>query len=442
MGTVMEREDRTRDFVSSQTFDIEAARRDFPILEREIRGNRLVYLDSAATTQKPRHVIDAIADYYAQTNANIHRGVHHLSNEATRLYENARAKVRSFINASDTRETIFVRGATEGINLVARTFGKQHVSAGDEIVITAMEHHSNIVPWQVLRDEQGAKLRVAPIDDDGQLMLDEFERLIGPRTKLVAVNHISNALGTINPVKRIVEIAHRHGAAVLVDGAQAAPHMPVDVRELDCDFYVFSGHKLYGPTGIGVVYGKRELLEAMPPYQTGGDMISSVTFECTTYNSLPHKFEAGTPNVAGAVGLGAAIDYLDGLDWQALMKHEDGLLEHATEALCSIEGLRIVGTAAEKAAVVSFVLDGVHAHDIGTILDHEGIAVRTGHHCAQPVMERFGVPATTSQPQESVSKGTQPMLLMASTSRSLSNSFLTMAAMASRSLVTPVEVSL
>lgn len=387
--------ERERETSTPPAFDAQARKRDFPILERAIHGQRLVYLDNAATTQKPRQVIEAITDFYTQANSNVHRGVHHLSNEATRAFEHARAKVRSFVNACDTREVIFVRGATEGINLVAQTFGKQHVGAGDEVVVSAMEHHSNIVPWQVLCEEQGARLRVALMDDDGQLMLDELERMLGPRTRLVAVNHVSNALGTINPVARIVESAHRHGAAVLVDGAQAAPHLPIDVRQLDCDFYVFSGHKLYGPTGIGVVYGKGDLLEAMPPYQTGGDMISSVTFERTTYNTLPYKFEAGTPDVAGAVGLGAAIDYLESLDRRALLAHENDLLRYATEKLSAIEGLRIVGTAANKAAVVSFVLEGIQPHDLGAILDQQGIAVRTGHHCAQPVMDRFGVPATT-----------------------------------------------
>jgi len=387
--------DRRQETRAHAVFDAHAKRQDFPILARTIHGHRLVYLDNAATTQKPRQVIEALAEFYTLFNSNVHRGVHHLSSEATRLYEQARAKVRSFIRAAEPREVIFVRGATEGINLVARTFGKQRVGAGDEVVVSAMEHHSNIVPWQVLCEEQGARLRVAPMDDDGQLLLDELEHLLGPRTKLVAVNHVSNALGTINPVKRIIESARCVDAAVLVDGAQAAPHLPIDVRDLDCDFYVLSGHKMYGPTGIGVVYGKAGLLEAMPPYQTGGDMIASVTFERTTYNSLPYKFEAGTPDIAGAVGLGAAIDYLEGLDRHAVLEHEDDLLRYATEELSAMEGLRIVGTAASKAAVVSFVLEGIHPHDVGTILDHRGIAVRTGHHCAQPVMNRFGVPATT-----------------------------------------------
>jgi cysteine desulfurase/selenocysteine lyase len=376
-------------------FDVDAVRRDFPILASRIHGHPLVYLDNAATTQKPQAVIDAIVDYYTSTNANVHRGVHQLSVHATRMHDNARAKVKSFLNASDVAEIIFVRGATEGINLVANTFGRQHVGPGDEVLITAMEHHSNIVPWQVLCEQQGATLRVAPMDDNGQLQWDNFERLVNARTKLVSVSHVSNALGTVNPIREIVDLSHRYGAAVIVDGAQAAAHTSVDVQQLDCDFYVISGHKLYGPTGIGALYGRRELLEAMPPYQTGGDMISSVTFDRTTYNSLPHKFEAGTPNIAGAIGLGAAIDYLGQLDWPTVCDHEDELLEYATIELSSIDGLRIIGTAEEKKAVLSFVLDGAHPHDLGTILDHEGIAVRTGHHCAQPVMERFGIPATT-----------------------------------------------
>ena len=395
MATVLQQESSGRPLAPNKEFNVESAREDFPILTREVHGHRLVYLDNAATTQKPRAVIEAIVNYYTQTNANIHRGVHELSNQATHQYESARARVRSFLNAAETQEIIFVRGATEGINLVAGTFGRDRIGSGDEVVITAMEHHSNIVPWQVLCQERGATLRVAPIDDDGQLIWDEFVRLIGQRTKLVAIGHVSNALGTVNPVRAMIGIAHCHGAVVLVDGAQAAPHMPIDVRELDSDFYVFSGHKLYGPTGIGVLYGKRELLESMPPYQTGGDMIRSVTFERTTFNSLPNKFEAGTPNIAGAVGLQAAIDYLDGFDCEAMWAHEDGLLRYATDVLSSIDGLRIIGTAPRKAAAISFVLDGVHPHDIGTILDREGIAVRTGHHCAQPVMERFGIPATT-----------------------------------------------
>lgn len=381
--------------VSSPSFDAWQVRRDFPILNQQVHGKPLVYLDNAATTQKPQSVIDATTRFYSETNANIHRGVHLLSEQATSLYENARRKVQSFISAADSAEVIFVRGATEGINLVAKTFGQQRVQEDDEVVISAMEHHSNIVPWQMLCEEKGARLRVIPMNDHGELLLDEYAALLGPRTKLVAITHVSNALGTVNPVQRIVTLAHDWNVPVLIDGAQAAPHFPLDVRELDCDFYVFSGHKLYGPTGIGVVYAKKEWLDAMPPYQTGGDMIRSVTFERTTFNDLPYRFEAGTPNVAGAVGLGAAIDYLRNVGLAAAADHERALLAYATETLSDIPSVRIIGTASDKTAVVSFVLDGVHPHDLGTLLDREGIAVRTGHHCAQPVMDRFGVPATT-----------------------------------------------
>ncbi len=381
--------------IYTSPFDAWRARQDFPIIGRLVHGKPLVYLDSAATTQKPQTVIDAITSFYCETNANIHRGVHLLSEQATSLYEGARAKVQSFINAANSAEVIFVRGATEAINLVAQTFGRQQVQEGDEVIISTMEHHANIVPWQMLCKDRGAHLRVIPINDDGELRLDAYERLLGPRTKLVAVTHVSNALGTINPVRQIVEMAHRWDVPVLIDGAQAAPHVPVDIRRLDCDFCVFSGHKLYGPTGIGVLYAKKELLDAMPPYQTGGDMIRSVTFEKTTFEDLPHRFEAGTPNIAGAVGLGAAIDYLQDLDLTAVADHEHALLVYATEALSDIPGVRIIGTASDKTAVISFVLDGVHPHDLGTILDREGVAVRTGHHCAQPVMDRFGVSATT-----------------------------------------------
>ena len=377
------------------SLDIEAIRRDFPILSQEVYGRPLIYLDNAATTQKPRAVIEAISDYYLSYNANIHRGVHLLSERATQAYEAVRGKVKRFVNAADEREIIFVRGATEGINLVAHSYGRQHVGRGDEVVISGMEHHSNIVPWQILCEEKGAVLRVAPINDAGELDLEAYNDLLGPRTRLVAVAHVSNALGTINPVKQIVELAHRWEAAVLVDGAQAAPHMKVDVRELDCDFYVFSAHKMIGPTGIGVLYGKRRLLEEMPPYQSGGDMILSVTFEKTTYNSVPHKFEAGTPHIAGVIGMGAAIDYLNRIGMDAIHAHERDVLDYGTAALEEIRGLRLIGRAREKAAVLSFVMEGIHPHDVGTVLDREGIAVRTGHHCAQPVMERFGVPATT-----------------------------------------------
>src|SRR5437867_9625497 len=372
-------------------FDVEKIRRDFPILSREIRGKKLVYLDNAATAQKPRAVIEAISRYYEQGNANVHRGVHFLSEHATGEHERARRRVQRFINAPHASEIIFVRGATEAINLVAQTYGRVHVSAGDEVLITAMEHHSNIVPWQILCEEKGARLRVAPISDSGELLLDDFENLLGPRTKIVAVAHVSNALGTINPVQRIIEMAHRGNIPVLVDGAQAVPHLKVDVQALDCDFYVFSGHKVYGPTGIGALYGKSTLLDAMPPYQGGGDMISSVTFEKTIYNKLPYKFEAGTPHVAGAIGLGAAIEYVNDLGVDNIAGYERELLDFATEAVSAIPGIRLIGTAKEKAGVLSFLLDGIYPPDIGTILDQEGIAIRTGHHCAQPVMQRFGI---------------------------------------------------
>jgi cysteine desulfurase/selenocysteine lyase len=363
-------------------------------LHQKIHGKPLVYLDNAASTQKPRCVIDTLHEYYENNNANVHRGVHTLSERATHDYEEARKKVQRFLNAQEAREIIFVRGATEAINLVANTYGRKNVSAGDEILITAMEHHSNIVPWQILCEEKGATLKVAPITDAGELMLDEFEKLLTPRTRFVSVVHVSNTLGTINPVKKIVDIVHRRKVPILLDGAQAAPHVRVDVQDLDCDFYVFSGHKLYGPTGIGVLYGKAKLLEAMPPYQGGGDMISSVTFEKTLYNVIPYKFEAGTPNIAGTIGLGAAIDYLDKLGLNNLAVYERDLLDYATEKLSAIPGVRLIGTAKERAGAVSFILEGVHPHDIGTVLDQEGIALRTGHHCTQPLMDRFGVPAT------------------------------------------------
>jgi len=375
-------------------FDVEQVRRDFPILRQQVHGRPLVYLDNAATAQKPQAVLDVMARYYQCDNANIHRGIHFLSEHATGEHENARKTVQEFLNAADVSEIIFVRGSTEAINLVAQTYGREHVRAGDEVLITAMEHHSNIVPWQLLCGQQGARLRVAPINDRGELLLDEFEKLLGPRTRIVAVTHVSNALGTINPVRQIVEMAHGRNIPVLVDGAQAVPHLNVDVRALDCDFFAFSGHKVYGPTGIGVLYGKAALLDAMPPYQGGGDMISSVTFEKTTYNKLPFKFEAGTPNIAGAIGLGAALEYLNRLGMEEIAAYEDDVLAYATDTLAAVPGVRLIGTAREKAGVVSFVLDGIHPHDIGTILDGEGIAIRTGHHCAQPVMQRFGLPAT------------------------------------------------
>jgi cysteine desulfurase/selenocysteine lyase len=374
--------------------DIERIRADFPILRQQAHGHPLVYLDNAATSQKPKAVIDAIVRYYERDNANIHRGVHYLSQQATEEFEAARKAVQLFLNAARPSEIIFLRGATEAINLVAQTYGRVHVGAGDEVLITAMEHHSNIVPWQMLCQEKGAKLQVAPINDSGELIPEEFERLLTPRTKMVAVGHVSNALGTINPIAAIIKMAHAKNIPVLVDGAQAVPHIPVNVKELDCDFYVFSSHKLYGPTGVGILYGKQALLEAMPPYQGGGDMISSVTFEKTTYNKVPHKFEAGTPDMSGAVGLRAAIEYLNNLGLENIAAHEHELLDYATQKVSAIPGVRIVGTAKEKAGVLSFVIEGVHPHDIGTILDQEGIAIRTGHHCAQPVMERFGIDAT------------------------------------------------
>ena len=375
-------------------FDVSRVRRDFPILAQQVHGKPLVYLDNAATSQKPQSVLDTLSRYYTTENSNVHRGIHYLSEQATADYEDARSKVRGLLNASDDREIIFVRGTTEGINLVAGSYGRANVGQGDEVIISAMEHHSNIVPWQILCQERGAHLRVVPMNDDGDLLVDEYERLLGPRTKLVSMVHVSNSLGTINPVRRIIETAHSRGVPVLLDGAQSAPHMNVDVRDLDCDFFVFSGHKLYGPTGIGVLYGKADLLESMPPYQGGGDMIKSVTFEKTLYNDLPYRFEAGTPNIAGTIGLGAAVDYVASVGLENIEAYEHELLDYGTRALSSISGLRLVGTARKKAGILSFVLDGVHPHDIGTILDSEGIAVRTGHHCTQPVMDRFGIPAT------------------------------------------------
>ena len=385
----------TIDMPPTGQFDVFKIREDFPILKQKVNGKPLVYMDNAATSQKPQTVLDALTHYYTEDNSNVHRGVHELSQRATKSYEDVRAKVQHFLNARESREIIYVRGTTEAINLVAMTYGRKNIGAGDEILITAMEHHSNIVPWQILCEEKGAVLRVAPINDAGELLLDEFEKLLNPRTKLVAVAHVSNALGTINPVQRIVELAHRLNVPVLIDGAQAAPHIKIDVQALDCDFYTLSSHKLFGPTGVGVLYGKAALLEAMPPYQGGGDMISSVTFEKTLYNVIPYKFEAGTPNIAGVIGLGAGIDYVNRVGIGNIATYEHELLTYATEQLAKIPGLRIIGTAKEKAAVLSFVLEGVHPHDAGTILDQEGIAVRTGHHCAQPVMDRFGIPATT-----------------------------------------------
>ena len=375
-------------------FDVYKIRADFPILSRKVHGKPLVYLDNAATTQKPQPVIDAMIRYYTAENSNIHRGVHTLSEQATESYEASRATVQRFLNAAESKEIVFVRGATEGINLVAQTWGRTNIGQGDEIVISAMEHHSNIVPWQILCEQRGANLRVAPVNDSGELILSEFEKLLGPKTKLVAMAHVSNALGTVNPVRKIVEAARRVNARVLLDGAQAVPHMPVDVRAIGCDFYVFSGHKIYAPTGIGILYGKAELLEAMPPYQGGGDMISSVTFEKTLYNRLPHKFEAGTPHVSGAIALGAALDYVRCIGLERIARHEKEVLAYGTRRLLETPGLRLIGTAREKEGILSFVMEGIHPHDVGTILDQEGIAIRTGHHCAQPLMERFGVPAT------------------------------------------------
>ncbi len=375
-------------------FDAEKYRKDFPVLQEKMRGSLLVYLDNAATTQKPQAVIDTVTRYYSKENANIHRGIYHLSEQATDAYEIARAKMRRFINATFPQEIIFVRGATEGINLIAQSFGRAFMKEGDEIVISAIEHHSNIVPWQILCGQIKAKLRVIPVNDDGELLFDEYKKLLNHRTKLVALAHISNALGTINPVKTMVKTAHTCGVPVLVDGAQGVPHVPTDVQDLDCDFYVFSGHKLFGPTGIGVLYGRRDWLERMPPYQGGGDMISSVTFEKTTYNRIPYKFEAGTPHIAGVIGLGTAVDYLEKIGMENIAAYETELLQYGTEGLLQVPGLRLIGTAKEKAGVLSFVLDEIHAHDIGTILDRNGVAIRAGHHCAMPVMERFGVPAT------------------------------------------------
>ncbi|PYQ50271.1 MAG: cysteine desulfurase CsdA [Acidobacteria bacterium] len=375
-------------------YDVERIRRDFPILHRTIRGKPLVYLDNAATTQKPQAVIDRLVRYYSEENSNVHRGVHYLSEVATAAYESARTTVKKFVNARDEKEIVFTRGTTEGINLVMSSWGRRNVAAGDEILITAIEHHSNIVPWQLLCEEKNAKLRIAPVNDAGDVIVDEFAKLLTRRTKIVAFGHASNALGTINPVKKMIAMAHANGSVVLVDGAQGVPHLDVDVQDLDCDFYAFSGHKVYGPTGIGVLYGKQALLEAMPPYQGGGDMILSVSFEKTTYNALPYKFEAGTPDISGVIGLAAALDYVGSIGLRKIAAHEHDLLLYATARLKEIPGLRIIGTAAEKASVISFTLEGVHPHDIGTILDQEGIAVRTGHHCAQPLMMRFNVPAT------------------------------------------------
>ena len=379
---------------TESALDVERVRKDFPILERMINGRPLVYLDSGASSQRALPVLRAVEEYETHSHANVHRGVHALSQAATEAFEGARERVRRFINARSTKEIIFVRGTTEGINLVAQSYARPRFKAGDEILITALEHHANIVPWQMVCEQTGCTLKVAPIDRRGELVFDEFLKLLSPRTKLVAVAHVSNALGTVLPVKRIIDAAHAQGAVVLIDGAQAVPHTAVDVRALGCDFYTFSSHKIYGPTGVGVLYGREELLEAMPPWQGGGDMILSVSFEKTTYNELPYKFEAGTPNISGAVGMAAAMDYIEGLGIEKIAAHEHRLLQLATRELERIPGIEIIGTAAHKAAVLSFTLKGVHPHDLGTILDTEGVAVRTGHHCAQPVMTFFGIPAT------------------------------------------------
>ena len=379
---------------SRAPLNVHRLREDFPILRQTVHGRPLVYLDNAATTQKPLAVLDALMTYYSEDNANVHRGVHTLSQRATQEFEDARVTVQRFINAASPREIIFTRNATEGINLVAQTFGRARLAPGDDVVVSVMEHHSNIVPWQMVCGERGASLRVIPMTDEGVLQLEEYERLLGPTTRLVSIVHLSNSLGTINPVRQMIAMAHRAGVPVLVDGSQAVHHMAVDVQALDADFYVFTGHKLYGPTGIGVLYGKEHLLEEMPPYQGGGDMISSVTFEKTTYNTLPYKFEAGTPNVADAVGLAAAVNYVTAIGLDRIEAHERDLVAYGMAALSKVPGLTLVGTAPEKGSVMSFVMDGVHPHDIGTIVDQEGVAIRTGHHCTQPLMQRLGVPAT------------------------------------------------
>ncbi len=380
--------------VSDNALDVARIRQDFPVLQQVVNGHPLVYLDNAATSQKPQCVIDALVNYYTTKNSNVHRGVHTLSQHATDDYEAARSKVRRFMNAAEDHELIYVRGATEAINLVAQTYGRQNIGDGDEIIISGMEHHSNIVPWQILTQETGAVLKVVPFNDAGELLVDEYEKLLSPRTKLVSMVHQSNALGTINPIETVIELAHSRGVPVLVDGAQSIPHIPIDVQKMGCDFFAFSGHKLYGPTGIGILYGRTELLEQMPPYQAGGEMIRSVTYEKTLYNVLPHKFEAGTPNIAGSIGLGAAIDYIEGFGMERIAAYEKDLLDYGTGCLNRIGGLKLVGTAREKGGILSFTLGDIHPHDIGTILDSQGIAIRTGHHCAQPVMQRYGIPAT------------------------------------------------
>ena len=385
----------TKDEPSSLTgFDVERVRRDFPILHRTVHDKPLVYLDNAATAQKPQRVIDAITQFYSHENANIHRGVHFLSEHATAAYEEVREKSRRFLGAREAREIVLVRGTTDAINLVASAYLRPRLKEGDEVLVSQMEHHSNIVPWQLVCEERGATVKMIPMSESGELVLDELDGLLNERTRLVAVGHVSNALGTVNPIRQLVDAAHACDVPVLVDGAQAAPHMPIDVVELGCDFYCLSGHKMFGPTGIGLLYGRAELLEAMTPYQGGGDMIRAVSFEGTTYAPIPSKFEAGTPNVAGAVGLGAAIDYLATLDWDAVTAYEDDVLRYAIDSLRSVPGVRLIGTAKSRTAVVSFLMEGVHAHDVGTIVDQDGVAIRTGHHCAQPVMEFYGVAAT------------------------------------------------
>lgn len=383
-------------YTSNKTFyDIEKIRKDFPILSISVHGKPLVYLDNAATTQKPQYVIDKANNYYKKYNANIHRGVHALSQEATEAFEESRIIVKRFINALGKNEIIFTRGTTESVNLVASTYGRVNINEGDEIIISHMEHHSNIVPWQMLCLEKNAKLRVIPINDNGELIFEEFEKMINERTKFISVVYASNSLGTVNPVKKIIDLAHSYNVPVMLDAAQAVNHLPIDVQELDCDFLAFSGHKLYGPTGIGVLYGKVNHLDAMPPYMGGGDMISKVTFEETTYNELPHKFEAGTPHISGAIGLGAAIEYIENIGLENIAQHENELLLYATEAVSDLKGLRIIGTAKEKISVLSFHFENVHPHDVGTFLDFEGVAIRTGHHCTQPLMKRFNIPATS-----------------------------------------------
>lgn len=382
-------------FLHHGEFHSQLWRTDFPILETKVHGKPLVYLDNAATTQKPLAVIEAEREYYSHYNANVHRGIHNLSQRATSAYEDARIRVQHLINAESMNEIIFVRGTTEAINLVAQSYGRNRFHAGDEIVLSQMEHHSNIVPWQILCQQTGAKIRVIPVDDRGDLQMEIFKELLNEHTRLVAVTHVSNTLGTINPVEDIVTLAHLNGVPVLLDGAQAIAHLPVDVQKLDCDFYAFSAHKLYGPTGVGVLYGKAEMLDSMPPYQGGGDMIRSVSFDETTYNTLPYKFEAGTPNIAGVIGLGIAIEYIRSIGFTAIVTHEQALLAYATVLLADIPGLTVIGRSHEKTGILSFVLEGIHAHDVGTILDRQGVAIRTGHHCTMPLMERFGIPATS-----------------------------------------------